>query len=409
MTPATCRSCGATGLHAVLSLGSTPLANSLLSEAQLGEPEPTYPLDLCLCPACCLVQITETVPPEVLFRDYLYFSSFSDTMLKHAEELATRLVAERGLGGDSLVAEAASNDGYLLGFYRALGVPVLGIEPARNIARVAEERGIPTIAEFFDAKLARLLAAEGRRPDVFHANNVLAHVADLNGFVEGISIVLADDGEAVIEAPYVKDMIDRCEFDTIYHEHLCYFSLTALEALFRRHGLAVTDVERIPVHGGSLRVFAGHRGARIPAPAVFDLLGEEAAWGVADPAPYDAFALRVTGLRAELVALLDGLKRDGARIAAYGAAAKGSTLLNVFGIGTDTLDFVVDRSTVKVGRYMPGVHLRIDPPERLMEEMPDYLLLLAWNLADEIMAQQSEYRRRGGRFIVPVPVPEVVR
>lgn len=408
MTPVTCRSCGSTGLHAVLSLGSTPLANSLLSEAQLGEPEPTYPLDLCLCRACALVQITETVPPEVLFRDYLYFSSFSDTMLRHAEELATRLVAERGLDANSLVAEAASNDGYLLGFYRALGVPVLGIEPALNIAQVAEERGVPTIAEFFDATLARRLAAEGRRPDVFHGNNVLAHVADLNGFVEGISIVLADDGEAVIEAPYVKDMIDRCEFDTIYHEHLCYFSLTALEGLFHRHGLAVADVERIPVHGGSLRVFVRRRGTSAPAPAVLDLLGEEAAWGVADPAPYDAFALRVTKLRAELVALLDGLKSDGARIAAYGAAAKGSTLLNVFGIGAGTLDFVVDRSTVKVGRYMPGVHLRIDPPERLLDEMPDYLLLLAWNLADEIMAQQSEYRRRGGRFIVPVPVPEVV-
>ena len=392
----------------MLSLGSTPLAHSLLTEAELGEPEPTYPLDLCLCRACALVQITETVPRDVLFRDYLYFSSFSDTMLKHAEELATRIVSERGLGEDSLVAEAASNDGYLLGFYRAFGVPVLGIEPARNIAQVAEERGIPTIAEFFDATLARRLVDERRRPDIFHAHNVLAHVADLNGFVEGISIVLAEEGEAVIEVPYVKDMIDSCEFDTIYHEHLCYFSLTALEALFHRHGLAVADVERIPVHGGSLRVFARRRGAWSPAQAVLDLLGAEAAWGVAEPAPYDAFALRVSALRAELIALLDGLKSDGARIAAYGAAAKGSTLLNVFGIGADTIDFVVDRSTVKVGRYMPGVHLRIDPPARLLEEMPDYLLLLAWNLADEIMAQQGEYRRRGGRFIVPVPVPEVV-
>jgi hypothetical protein len=306
------------------------------------------------------------------------------------------------------VVEAASNDGYLLGVYQALGVPVLGIEPARNIARVAEERGIPTIAEFFDATLARRLVAEGRRPDVFHGNNVLAHVADLNGFVEGISIVLADDGEAVIEVPYVKDMIDRCEFDTIYHEHLCYFSLTALEVLFQRHGLAVADVERIPVHGGSLRVYVRRPGPWAPTVAVLDLLGEEEAWGVSDPRPYDAFALRVTELGAELVALLAGLKESGARIAAYGAAAKGSTLLNVFGIGSETLDFVVDRSTVKVGRYMPGVRLRIDPPERLLEEMPEYLLLLAWNLVDEIIDQQDEYRRRGGRFIIPVPVPKVV-
>ena len=405
--PAVCRSCGAADLHPVLSLGSTPLANSLLTADQLAGPEPAYPLDLCLCRVCALVQITETVPPDVLFRDYLYFSSFSDTMLRHAEELANRLTTDRGLGAESLVAEAASNDGYLLGFYRALGVPVLGIEPARNVALVAEERGIPTIAEFFDARLAQRLAAEGRRPDVFHANNVLAHVADLNGFVEGIAIVLAEGGEAVIEAPYVKEMIDRCEFDTIYHEHLCYFSLTALDALFERHGLVVADVERIPVHGGSLRVFVRRRGASV-ARGVHDLRAEEAGWCVSDPAPYEAFAARVAQLGQELTALLGRLKSEGRTIAAYGAAAKGSTLLNVFGIGTETLDFVVDRSTVKIGRYMPGVHLRIDPPERLLEKMPDYLLLLAWNLADEIMSQQDEYRTRGGRFIVPVPVPEVV-
>jgi hypothetical protein len=402
-----CRSCGAADLYPVLSLGDTPLANSLLTADRLAEPEPRYPLDLCLCRVCALVQITETVPPEILFRDYLYFSSFSDTMLRHAEELATRLVAERSLGEENLVAEAASNDGYLLGFYRALGVPVLGIEPARNIAAVAEERGIPTIAEFFDAELAARLAAEGRRPDVMHANNVLAHVADLDGFVEGIAIVLAEAGEAVIEAPYVKEMIDRCEFDTIYHEHLCYFSLTALDALFERHGLIVTNVERIPVHGGSLRVFVERKGARV-SQRVHDLRAEEAAWGVSDPAPYEAFAARVSQLGHELTALLGRLKQEGRTIAAYGAAAKGSTLLNVFGIGTETLDFVADRSTAKIGRYMPGVHVRIDHPERLLEEMPDYLLLLAWNLADEIMSQQDEYRSRGGRFIVPVPAPEVV-
>jgi hypothetical protein len=407
MTAVTCRSCGSGELHAVLSLGATPLANSLLTEEQLDDPEPRFPLDLVLCRNCTLVQITETVPPEILFRDYLYFSSFSDTMLAHAEELATRIVAERKLGPGNLVIEAASNDGYLLAFYLALGVPVLGIEPARNIAIVAEERGIATIAEFFDATLARRLVDEGRRADVFHGHNVLAHVADLNGFVEGISIVLADNGVAVIEAPYVKDMIDRCEFDTIYHEHLCYYSLTALEALFNRHGLAVANVERVAIHGGSLRIFVERIGVT-PTRAVTALLAEETAWGVGEPEPYDAFALRVTELGRELDALLARLKANGASIAAYGAAAKGSTLLNVFGIGADTLDYVVDRSTVKVGRYMPGVHLRIFPPERLLTEMPDYLLLLAWNLADEIMAQQEEYRRRGGRFIVPVPVPEVV-
>jgi hypothetical protein len=392
----------------VLSLGSTPLANSLLTAEQLDEPEPVYPLDLCLCRACALVQITETVPPEVLFRDYLYFSSFADTMLRHARELATRLVGERGLGAGSLVAEAASNDGYLLSADPELGVPVLGIEPARNVAAVAEERGVPTIPEFFGTALARELAGEGRRADVFHASNVLAHVADLNDFVEGIRILLADGGTAVIEAPYVQDMLERCEFDTIYHEHLCYFSLTALDALFERHALAVVDVERIPVHGGSLRLLVSHAGAAAPSEAVAALQRSEDAWGVRSAEPYDAFATRVWELRDELVGLLGRLKGEGARIAAYGAAAKGSTLLNVFGIGGETLDFVVDRSTVKIGRYMPGVRLRIDPPERLLEEMPDYLVLLAWNLADEIVEQQAEYRRRGGRFVVPLPTPEVV-
>jgi len=403
-----CRSCGATGLYPVLSLGSTPLANSLLTAEDLDEPEATYPLDLCLCRACALVQITETVPPEVLFRDYLYFSSVSETMVSHARKLAARMVAERALDGSSLVVEAASNDGYLLGAYRELGVPVLGIEPARNVAAVAEERGVPTISEFFDVGLARRLVSEGRRADVLHANNVLAHVADLNGFVEGMGVLLEDGGVTVIEAPYVKDMLDRCEFDTIYHEHLCYFSLTSLEVLFGRHGLVVVDVERIAVHGGSLRLFVQHAGAATPSPAVLDLRGEEAAWGVRETAPYDAFATRVDVLGEELVGLLRRLKAEGGSIAAYGAAAKGSTLLNVFGIGGETLDFVVDRSAAKVGRYMPGVHLRIDPPQRLLEEMPDFLLLLAWNLADEIIAQQAEYRRRGGRFVVPVPAPEVV-
>ena len=405
---ASCRSCGATALHPILSLGSTPLANSLLTEEQLGEPEATYPLDLCHCPACALVQITETVPPEVLFRDYVYFSSFSDTMVRHARELAARLIAERGLDGTSLVAEAASNDGYLLGAYRDAGVPVLGIEPALNVAVVAEERGIPTITEFFDADLAHRLASDDRRADVLHANNVLAHVAGLNGFVEGVGVLLADNGIAVVEAPYVKDMLDRCEFDTIYHEHLCYFSLTALDELFGRHGLEVADVERIPVHGGSLRLFVQRVGTATPSAAVRDLRRAEESWGVRETAPYDSFARRVWELREELVGLLGRLKVGGARIAAYGAAAKGSTLLNVFGIGGETLDFVVDRSTVKIGRYMPGVHLRIDRPERLLEDMPNYLLLLAWNLADEIIDQQAEYRRRGGRFVVPVPTPEVV-
>jgi hypothetical protein len=386
----------------------TPLANSLVAPEMLDRPEPTYPLDLAFCAACSLVQITETVPPEVLFRDYVYFSSFSDTMLRHASALAEELVAERGLGADSLVVEAASNDGYLLKVYRALGVGVLGVEPARNIAVAAEASGIPTIAEFFDSDLARRLAAEGRSADVFHAHNVLAHVAGLNDFVGGIAAVLAEDGVAVIEVPYVKDMLDRCEFDTIYHEHLCYFSLTALDALVRRHRLRLADVERVPTHGGSLRLRVGHETATTPGDAVDALLEEERAWGVHDPSTYRAFAAKVRELETALVELLGSLRAQGARIAAYGAAAKGSTLLNVFGIGPETIDFVADRSTHKQGKYMPGVRIPIAPPERLLDERPDYVVILAWNLKDEVVAQQDDYRRAGGRFIVPVPVPEVI-
>jgi SAM-dependent methyltransferase len=407
MTPsAACLSCGANPLTTVLSLGRTPLANALRDEADLDRPEPTYPLDLVFCPACSLVQLRESVPPEQLFREYCYFSSYSDTMLRHAADLSGRMIRDRKLGPGSLVVEAASNDGYLLRNYRAAGVPVLGIEPARNVARRArEEHGIPTREEFFTAGFARQLAAEGLRADVFHAHNVLAHVPDLNGFVVGIREVLKPDGVAVVEVPYVKDMLDGCEFDTIYLEHLSYYSLTTLEGCFRRHGLTVTDVERVPIHGGSLRLFAapgGNSGPRVAA-----LLAEEEGWGVRSAAPYRTFARRVGEIRAELRDLLGRLKADGKRIAAYGASAKGSTLLNYCGIGRETLDFVADRSPVKQGRFTPGTRLRVCPPRRLLDAMPDYTLLLTWNFADEVLRQQAEYRRRGGKFVVPVPVPRV--
>ncbi len=405
-----CRSCASGDLDLVLSLGSTPLANSLLRAEDLEKSEPRFPLDLVFCPRCTLVQITETVAPEQLFRSYLYFSSFSEGMLAHARALCGRLKDQLRLGPQSLAVEVASNDGYLLQYYKQAGIPVLGIEPAENVAQVAiSERGIPTISEFFGLPLARKLVAEGRRADVLHANNVLAHVADLGGFVDGIRELLADDGVAALEFPYLGDMIDHGEFDTIYHEHLCYYSLGALVHLFERHGLKALDVERLPLHGGSLLLFVGRATAkRDPTPAVAALLSDEQRRGMDSVGFYRGFAERVQTLKVELRRLLTQLKAEGQRVAAYGAAAKGSTLLNTFGIGAETIDFVVDRNTHKQGLYMPGVRIPIAAPARLLEAAPQYTLLLTWNFADEILRQQSEYRQRGGKFIVPIPAVKIL-
>ena len=331
-------------------------------------------------------------------------------MLANARELVSRLIPERRLGPASLAVEVASNDGYLLQYYKAAGIPVLGIEPAENIAKVAvEKRGIPTVTEFFGSALANRLAGDGHRADVIHANNVLAHVADLNGFVAGLRTVLKSDGVAALEFPYVGDMIESCEFDTIYHEHLCYFSLGTLLHLFARHGLKIVEVERVPIHGGSLLVqVARDESKQRPGPSVDALLAEENVRGMNRATFYRDFGRRVLALKDQLTALLGDLKRRGKRIAAYGAAAKGSTLLNTFGIGLDVLDFVVDRSPYKQGRYMPGVHIPIADPAKLCDAMPDYTLLLSWNFADEILRQQETYRRKGGKFIVPIPEVRVL-
>jgi SAM-dependent methyltransferase len=403
MKATACRGCGRSGLEVVLDLGDMPLANAILEESDLGRPEPRYPLALAYCPDCWLVQITETVAPDLLFRDYTYFSSVSDAFVEHARGIAERLIAERSLGSDSLVVELASNDGYLLQHYARAGVPVLGIDPARNVAEVATARGVPTLAEFFTRDLADELAGSGRTADVIHANNVIAHVPDLNGFVAGIARILKPGGVAVIETPYLRELVERLEFDTIYHEHVFYHSLTALSRVFERNGLTVVDVERISVHGGSLRVFAMRSEAAEPSEAVRSLLAEETAVGLCSPEYYAAFAGRVEALGRELRAALEDLRAKGHTVAAYGAAAKGAVLLNAFDIGPDLISFVADRSPYKQGYLMPGVHIPIVGPEQLVARRPEECLLLAWNFADEILAQQAEYRRLGGRFIIPVP------
>ena len=402
-----CRSCGSPELTTILSFGKTPLANALLTHEQLDEIEPTFELELVFCPSCSLVQITETVPPEKLFREYFYLSSFSETLLSHSEENVQQLIQSRSLNSNSLVIEIASNDGYLLQYYKRAGVPILGIEPARNIAETAERSGIPTLCEFFNTELANKLVEDGKRADVIHANNVLAHVADLNGFVRGLSLLLKDTGVAVIEVPYVKDMIDRHEFDTIYHEHLCYFSLTALNHLFRRHNLIIENVKHLSIHGGTLRIYARKQNAVEMSAIVEEMLTQEAKW-VGNSDFYRGFGAKIERLRSELLTMLSKLKEEGKRIAVYGASAKGSTLMNYFGIGRTQLDFVVDRNTIKQGHYTPGTHLPIYSPAALLKEMPDYVLLLTWNFADEILHQQDEYRKQGGRFIIPIPEVRIV-
>jgi SAM-dependent methyltransferase len=393
----------------ILALGELPLANALLTKEQLGNPEPRHPLTLGFCPSLALVQIAERIPPEQLFSDYPYFSSMADEMLAHVKRHVEHLIASRALDAGKLVVEIASNDGYLLQYYKAAGIPVLGVEPAANIAKVASaERGIPTLVAFFDEALGCKLAGEGRRAAVVHANNVFAHVPDPVGFLKGIAALLEPGGIASIEAPYVKDMIDKVEFDTIYHEHLFYYSVTSVSRLATLAGLAVADVERLPIHGGSLRYILSRPGENPVSERVEALLAEERGWNVESASAYRAFASKVEALRTELRQYLENAKREGQRIAAYGASAKGTTLLNYCGVGGEFLDFVVDRSPYKQGLFTPGTHLPILDPGALIERQPDAVLLLAWNFVDEILAAQAEYRRRGGKFVVPVPKLHVV-
>ncbi|BFM08718.1 class I SAM-dependent methyltransferase [Halioxenophilus aromaticivorans] len=402
-----CRSCASSKLTQILDLGVTPLADALVKPENLDKPEGTYPLSVVYCEQCTLIQIRETVPPDVLFcQDYPYYSSFSEALLKHSAANVAEIIARRKLGPQHLVVEIASNDGYLLKNYHAAGIPVLGIDPASGPAQRAMDIGVDTLVDFFTPALAQSLADEGKQADVIHANNVLAHVADTNGIVSALATLVKDDGEIVIEVPYVKDLIEHVEFDTIYHEHLCYFSGIALDKLFRRHGLYLNDVRRLSIHGGSLRLFLGKQEA--VQDSVKELLAQERAVGMDTSTYYEDFAQRVDQLKHDLLALLQKLKSEGKSIAAYGAAAKGATMINYVGVGAELVDFVVDRNSYKQGLHMPGQLLPIFAPEKLLESMPDYLLILAWNFADEIRAQQSQYAERGGKFIVPVPKPAIL-
>lgn len=406
---ASCRSCGGSTLLPVLDLGKMPLADGLLTKDQLSQPENTYPLEVAFCSKCALVQILETVPPEILFgHDYPYFSSFSDALLAHSRENALDLIARRDLSSkqDCLVVELASNDGYLLKNFVEQGIHVLGIDPAPGPAKSAEEIGVPTLCDFFTEDLAHRLSAEGKQADVIIANNVLAHVADTNGFVRGVRALLKDGGVVVIEVPYVRELIEHGEFDTIYHEHLCYFSVCALDALFRQNGLFLNDVKTLSIHGGSLRLYVEKH--ERPSPVILEMLSEEKALGLDRYEYYKNFSERVQEIRNEMQALLKDLRSQGQTIAGYGAAAKGAIMLNYIGAGTDVIDYVVDRNVHKQGLYMPGTRQPIPGPDRILKDMPDNVVILPWNFKDEIMSQQQEYRDKGGRFIIPIPMPHIV-
>ncbi len=403
----------AVGLEPILDLGPMPHADGLLSRAQLDAVragkavEPRWPLELAFSRQSGLVQILETVDPRVLFgADYPYFSSFSDAWLQHCRDHALSLIHTRKLGRSSLVVELASNDGYLLKNFVQAGVPVLGIDPAPGPAQAAEKAGVPTVCDFFTLDMARRLAAEGKRADVIIGNNVMAHVADTNGFVRGIRELLKDSGTASIEAPYVRDMIGHAEFDTIYHQHLCYFSVHSADALFRHNGLSLNHVEWLPTHGGSLRYYAGRE--RSVRESVGRFLADEKELGMDKPGYYRGFASAVRNIGATMRSILSDIKRRGGTIAAYGAAAKGAIMLNFLGADHAMIDFVVDRNVHKQGRFMPGVHVPILAPEELLRRRPDYCVILPWNFKDEIVRQQAGYREAGGRFIVPIPSPVIL-
>jgi SAM-dependent methyltransferase len=396
-----CRSCGSSDLREIKTFGVTPIADRMVP-VDATEPEFEAPLTLLQCAACGLCQIRETIAPRILFgADYPYYSSVSPALMAHFRKSAQSIMASRGLSAEHLVVEAASNDGYMLTHFQAAGVGVLGIDPADGPVRAARRRGVETIHDFFGHTLARDLAQKGRRADVFLANNVLAHVADVNDFVAGIGEILTDDGVAVIECPYLLDLVDHCAFDTIYHQHLLYLSLTALLPLFARHGLVLTHADRIKIHGGSVRMYVARRGLR--SAALNTMLAEEARRGVTTAAFFSAFVERIDDLRQDLRTALDELKSAGSRVNGYGAAGKATTLLHYFGLDRQDLSVIFDRSPWKRGLAMPGCRIPVAPAQDLSRDTTDVVLILAWNFANEIIEENRCFTEAGGRFLIPVP------
>jgi hypothetical protein len=405
-----CRFCGARLSHVFVDLGAQPLANSYLEPEDLQKAETFLPLCVYVCGECFLVQLPEEERPEAIFSDYAYFSSYSESWLRHAEAYAAAMVERFGLGAGHLVVEVASNDGYLLRWFDERGIPVQGIEPAANVAAAAEAAGIPTYVKFFGEATARELAGVGIRADLLVGNNVLAHVPDLNDFVAGLKLLLAPTGVLTMEFPHLLRLMAEDQFDTIYHEHYSYFSFTTVRKVFAAHGLTLFDVEELPTHGGSLRIFARHEedaSRRIGGPVV-ELLGREALEGFSRLETYRSFDERVRRVKRGLLRFLIQAKEEGRSIAGYGAPAKGNTLLNYCGVRTDFLDFTVDRSPHKQGRFLPGTRVPIFGPDRLRETRPDYVLILPWNLKEEIMEQMADVRSWGGRFVVAIPEVKVL-
>ena len=404
-----CRFCGTKLEHTFVDLGMSPLCESYLSADQLNQMEPFYPLHVYVCGNCFLVQLQEYVSPEHIFSDYAYFSSYSDSWLAHASKYTDQMVKRFGLNGQHLVVELASNDGYLLQYFVEKRIPVLGIEPAANVAAVAMQKGVPTQVKFFGRETARELAASGKRADLLLGNNVLAQVPDLNDFVAGMKILLEPSGVITMEFPHLQQLMDQNQFDTIYHEHFSYFSLTTAEKIFAAHGLTLFDVEELHTHGGSLRIYARHAddSSKPVSDRINELRAREESLGYSRMATYASFAEQVKKTKRKLLEFLIEAKRNGKQIAGYGAPGKGNTLLNYCAIRTDFLDYTVDRNPYKHGRFLPGTHVPIFHPDRIRETRPDFVLILPWNLKDEIIKQNAFIREWGGKFVVPIPEVKV--